>query len=168
MPDRPPFRIRPATPLDAPVLVKHRVEMFRDMFRARNTPVPDGTLEAVRAAAEPLIGEWVTAGSYVGWLAEPLSRPGLVVGGAGVQLRPMLPRPSRDGSALLSGPEAYVLNVFVERAWRRRGIAALLMDHVLSYAKERRLRVVSLHASDEGRPLYEKLGFAATNEMRLG
>jgi hypothetical protein len=24
-----------------------------------------------------------------------------------------------------------------------------------------------LHASDEGRRLYEKLGFAATNEMRL-
>jgi hypothetical protein len=26
---------------------------------------------------------------------------------------------------------------------------------------------VILHASDEGRPLYEKLGFEATNEMRL-
>jgi len=26
---------------------------------------------------------------------------------------------------------------------------------------------VNLHASAEGRPLYEKLGFEATNEMRL-
>jgi len=29
------------------------------------------------------------------------------------------------------------------------------------------LRSVNLHASDEGRTLYEKLGFAPTNEMRL-
>jgi len=27
--------------------------------------------------------------------------------------------------------------------------------------------VVVLHASPEGRPLYEALGFAATNEMRI-
>jgi len=26
---------------------------------------------------------------------------------------------------------------------------------------------VTLHASDKGRPLYESLGFEATNEMRL-
>jgi hypothetical protein len=26
---------------------------------------------------------------------------------------------------------------------------------------------VILHSSEEGRPLYEKLGFEATNEMRL-
>jgi len=168
MPDRIAFRIRPATPLDAPLLAKHRVEMFRDMFRARNSPVPDDTLEALRTAAEPMLGEWVSSGAYLGWLAEPVTRPGLVVGGAGVQLRAMLPRPSRDGSSVVSGPEAYVLNVFVERAWRRRGVAAQLMEHVLAYAKERRLRVVSLHASDEGRPLYEKLGFLPTNEMRLG
>jgi len=167
MADPIPFRIRPATPYDAPILAKHRVEMFRDMFRARNNPVPDETLEALRTASEPVLGEWVHSGTYLGWLAEPVTRPGLVVGGAGVQLRAMLPRPSRDGTGIVAGPEAYVLNVFVERAWRRRGVAALLMEHVLTYARERRLRVVSLHASDEGRPLYEKLGFAATNEMRM-
>jgi len=29
------------------------------------------------------------------------------------------------------------------------------------------MRFVYLHASDEGRPLYESIGFDATNEMRL-
>lgn len=164
MPDRPAFRLRPATPNDAPLLAKHRIEMFRDMGR-----IPDeSTATELRAAAEPMIGEWVADGTYVGWLAEPLTRPGLVVGGAGIQLRPMLPRPDPGRPGIVSGPEAYVLNVFVERAWRRRGVAALLMDQVMSYTKERRLRVVTLHASDEGRPLYERLGFVATNEMRLG
>jgi GNAT superfamily N-acetyltransferase len=164
MNDRSAFRVRPATPHDAPVLAKHRVEMFRDMGRITD----EATAADLRTATEPMIGEWVAAGAYVGWLAEPGTRPGLVVGGAGIQLRPMLPRPSRDGPGILSGPEAYVLNVFVERAWRRRGVAALLMEYVVSYARERRIRVVTLHASDDGRALYERLGFVPTNEMRLG
>lgn len=164
MPDRRPFRIRPATPQDAPVLAKHRVEMFRDMGRIAD----DETAAELRAASETMIGEWIGAGTYVGWLAEPLARPGLVVGGAGVQLRPMLPRPARAGPGTFAGPEGYVLNVFVERAWRRRGVAAQLMEVVVSYARERRIRVVTLHASDAGRHLYERMGFVPTNEMRLG
>ncbi|HXY70663.1 MAG TPA: GNAT family N-acetyltransferase [Gemmatimonadales bacterium] len=163
MNERIAFRVRPAAPHDAPLLSKHRVEMFRDMGQLAD----DDTAAALRSATEPMIGEWIAAGTYVGWLAEPLTRPGLVVGGAGIQLRPMLPRPGRDGPGVLSGPEAYVLNVFVERAWRRRGVAAQLMEQALAYVRERRLRVVTLHASDDGRSLYEKLGFAGTNEMRL-
>ena len=164
MNDRVAFRIRPATPNDAPLLARHRVEMFRDMGRLADEP----TAAELKAATEPLIGEWITAGTYVGWMAEPPTRPGLVVGGAGLQLRPMLPRPGHDAPGMVSGPEAYVLNVFVERAWRRRGVATLLMEQLLAYARERRIRVVTLHASDEGRTLYERLGFAPTSEMRLG
>ncbi len=38
---------------------------------------------------------------------------------------------------------------------------------ILDWLKQRGFRAVNLHASAEGRPLYEKLGFEATNEMRL-
>lgn len=159
----PSFRVRLATPADAPLLARHRVEMFRDMGRIAGEPVA----EALSAAAEPELRAWLAAGTYVGWLAEPVGHTGEVAGGAGLQIRPLLPRPSRDGSAVLPGPEGYVLNVFVERAWRRRGAAALLMDHVLAYAREHRLHTVTLHPSEAGKPLYERLGFAPTNEMRL-
>jgi GNAT superfamily N-acetyltransferase len=158
-----PFRVRAAMAADVPLLARHRVEMFRDM--GRMSAEDDGA--ELRAASETMLGEWIDAGSYHGWLAEPVARPGLVVGGAGVQLRPMLPRPSRDGKSLVTGPEAYVLNVFVERAWRRRGVATHLMQHVLGYTRERRMRMVTLHASAEGRALYERLGFESTTEMRL-
>ena len=157
------FRVRAATPADAGVLARHRVEMFRDMGRLASEAVA----EVLRTAAEPELRAWLANGSYVGWLAEPDDRAGEVAGGAGLQIRPLLPRPSRDGSVVLPGPEGYVLNVFVERAWRRRGVAVLLMGHVLAYAREHGLHTVTLHASAEGKPLYEKLGFAPTNEMRL-
>jgi GNAT superfamily N-acetyltransferase len=163
MNDRSDFIVRAATPADAPILARHRVEMFRDMGRLASEAVA----EALRAAAEPELTAWVANGTYLGWLAEPEGRAGEVAGGAGLQIRPLLPRPSPDGSAVLPGPEGYVLNVFVERAWRRRGVAALLMGHVLAGARERGLKTVTLHASAEGKPLYEQLGFAPTNEMRL-
>ena len=51
--------------------------------------------------------------------------------------------------------------------FRNRGIARQIMLTILAWVKERGLRSVNLHASDEGRPLYERLGFEATNEMRL-
>lgn len=65
------------------------------------------------------------------------------------------------------GPEAIVLNVYVQPAWRRRGIAETLMREVLQSLAARGVRRVVLHASDEGRRLYERLGFVPTNEMQL-
>mgnify|MGYP003548309000 CR=1 FL=1 len=42
-----------------------------------------------------------------------------------------------------------------------------LVDEALGVCRESGVTAVSLHASDAGRPLYESLGFVATNEMRL-
>ncbi len=70
----------------------------------------------------------------------------------------------------LRSPEnvvVYVLNVFVDPGHRSRGIARALMVAITDWARAAGHHVVELHASDQGRPLYESLGFAATNEMRL-
>jgi hypothetical protein len=40
------------------------------------------------------------------------------------------------------------------------------MEHVLAGARAAAVSHLVLHASAEGRPLYEALGFKATNEMR--
>lgn len=68
---------------------------------------------------------------------------------------------------MAEGRHAIVLNVYTEPAWRRRGLAELLMRRVLAWAREERLDRLVLHASQEGRRLYERLGFVATNEMRF-
>jgi hypothetical protein len=38
---------------------------------------------------------------------------------------------------------------------------------MIQWLREQDFGSVVLHASDEGRPLYESLGFRPTNEMRL-
>jgi GNAT superfamily N-acetyltransferase len=67
---------------------------------------------------------------------------------------------------IADGRQAIVVNVFTEPAWRRQGAAALLMRHVLDWARDTKLDTLVLHASSDGRTLYEQLGFVATNEMR--
>jgi GNAT superfamily N-acetyltransferase len=59
------------------------------------------------------------------------------------------------------------VNVYTEPAYRRQGLARELMKKVMEWCAREGVETVILHASEEGRPLYERLGFEATNEMRL-
>jgi ribosomal protein S18 acetylase RimI-like enzyme len=135
--------------------------MFRDM----------GVLPANRErplvnATAAYLAQAIPAGEYLGWLVEAAGS-GEPVGGGGVQLRSILPRPDGANDQIELGPEAIVLNVYVEPAWRRQGVAEALMRAILAELSERGVHRIVLHASPDGQRLYERLGFEVTNEMRL-
>ncbi|MDP9097406.1 MAG: GNAT family N-acetyltransferase, partial [Verrucomicrobiota bacterium] len=112
----------------------------------------------------------LATGEYLGWFAIPKSQPDTIVAGAGVQLRQVPPhpcRPSKEG-VFAKGRHAIVLNVFTEPEWRNRGVAILLMNEIVRWARADKLDRLVLHASAQARALYEKMGFIATNEMRFG
>ena len=129
--------------------------------------LPPSAFDPLRLAAETAVAGALKRGEYVGWLLTPEGEPATVVAGAGVQLRNVLPHPVEIGQVVgvAAGRHGTVLNVFTESAWRRRGLAELLMRHVLEWARAQRLDRLVLHASADGRALYERLGFVATNEM---
>ena len=154
-------RIRLATAADAALLARQRADMFRDMGR-----LDAATYGPLAEASAAYFARAIPAGDYAGWIATADDTTDAPIAGAGVQVRVMLPRPNETGTALTNGPEGIVLNVYTEQAWRRRGVAELLMRHVLEWSRARGLVRVVLHASASGRPLYEKLGFVPTNEMR--
>jgi ribosomal protein S18 acetylase RimI-like enzyme len=155
------FTVRPATTGDVRILARHRVSMFRDMGRQ----LDDATADALLEATTTYLREAVPRGEYVAWLARDAGSD--VIGGAGAQLRRILPRALDVGPGIELGPEALVVNVYVEREWRRRGVADALMRALLESLTARGIRRIVLHASPEGRPVYERLGFVPTNEMRL-
>ena len=82
--------------------------------------------------------------------------------GGGVILVEYHPSP-RDASPR----RPWVVNVYVEQGWRRRGLARRLMDVMVEWIRAEGYFNLFPHASAEGRPLYESMGFGATNEMRL-
>jgi GNAT superfamily N-acetyltransferase len=70
----------------------------------------------------------------------------------------------------LSGREGYVLNVCVEPASRRRGVAgALVRDLLVGAARREGVGRLWLHAGAHGRGVYEVAGFEARRleEMEL-
>jgi GNAT superfamily N-acetyltransferase len=158
------FLVRRARPDEAPTIAWHRARMFQDMGEI-SAEIFDDFRRASQAWAEPVIA----AGDYIGWFAVPKADPDKIVAGAGVQLRRVGPHPCRPRKpgAFAEGRHAIVLNVFTEPEWRRRGLALLLMEEIIRWARAERLDQVVLHASSQARLLYEKMGFVATNEMRL-
>jgi GNAT superfamily N-acetyltransferase len=62
---------------------------------------------------------------------------------------------------------AHVNAVYVKPALRRQGIGRKLMELVLAWARKRGCSRVRLRTSDEGRLLYETLGFRNGREMEL-
>lgn len=147
--------IRLATSADAGVVAHHRAAMFHDMGLVPATAVP-----ALEAASRVYLQAALARGDYVGWVVE---HEGRVIAGGGALLRRLLPRPEHPEG----GEEAYLLNVYTEPEHRRHGVARRLMEVILEWCRARQINRVSLHASDDGRPLYESLGFAQTNEMRV-
>jgi GNAT superfamily N-acetyltransferase len=57
--------------------------------------------------------------------------------------------------------------MYTEPAYRRKGIARELMKRMIDWCRQEGFGTVLLHASKDGRSLYESLGFTPTNEMRL-
>ena len=147
--------IREALPSESAIILHHRRSMFRDMG--------EGTVEELDRMVEvasPWLAWALADGSYRHWLA--LDSSGRVAGGGGVLLCPWPANPKEPCTQ-----RAVILNVYTEPEFRKRGIARQIMLTIMAWVKQQGLRSVNLHASDEGRHLYEKLGFEATNEMRL-
>ena len=159
------FTIRLATPDDVETIAEHRARMFDEMG-----DVAPGAFEIARVKSSERLQDLLNRGEYIGWLAIPAQRPDIIAGGAGVQLRHVLPHPlarASEGDGIAEGRQAIIINVFTEPEWRRQGIALLLLQRIIDWAQAERLDCLVLHASEAGRSLYERLGFVDTNEMRL-
>jgi GNAT superfamily N-acetyltransferase len=149
------FEIRPATIGDSEIIIAHRRAMFYEMgYR------DPAVLDAMVMAFRPWLLRKMEDGEYLAWLA--VRADGSVAAGLGLWLMDWPPHMVGPGSR-----RGNILNVYTNPDSRRHGLARRLMELALEWCRVNRIRAVILHSSNEGRPLYEKLGFRPTNEMRL-
>ena len=160
------FKVRRASPDDAGIIAWHRVRMFQDMGL-----VPKELFESFRTKALDRLAGALASGDYLGWLVSQPELSQEIIAGAGVMLRKVPPFPIRHkngGIRIAEGRQGLIVNVFTEPEWRRRGIAKVLMKTVIAWSREQNLDGLVLHASNDGRALYDQLGFIPTTEMSLG
>jgi len=144
---------RAATPADAALITAHRKAMFTAMGRDR-----ESILDAMSRNFEPWVTRMIIEGKYAGWITLDEGRP---VASAGLLVLDWPPHPLDPASE----HRGYLLNVFVEPECRGRRLAHALVDLCMAEAQRRRMKVVALHTSDAGRPIYESFGFRSTSEM---
>jgi GNAT superfamily N-acetyltransferase len=144
----------PSTSADLETILAHRREMFREMGGGY-----ESKLDTFDKASRTYFENALRDGSYYGLLCEI---DGEIVAGGGVVIA------AWPGSPLnFDARRAWILNIYVEPAYRRRGIARSIVDTLVEWCRRNGFQSVALHSSEYGRSLYEKLGFQSTNEMRL-
>ena len=146
--------IRQAIQNDIPEILRHRRAMYEAMDYT-----DDAALSAMLSTSEPYLTAALANGTFRSWLA--LAGEQVVAGGAVL----ISPWPSHPYD--LECRRATILNVYVYPEFRRRGIARQLMRTMIDWCRKESFAAVYLHASKDGKPLYEELGFEPTTEMRL-
>jgi GNAT superfamily N-acetyltransferase len=148
------FALRRASTEDIDTLVAHRRAMFVDMGYH-----DEAVLDSMAAQCHPWLLDRMNRGEYLAWLA--IAPDQSIAAGAGLWLMDWPPH------MIGSRPRGNILNVYTAVDFRRRGLAAELMKVVMQWCRSNGIDTVVLHASPDGRRLYESMGFAGTNEMRI-
>lgn len=144
----PRISVRRATRADLPVIVDLRLAFDRELLGA---DLPPDRVGPHRSQVADYLATHVDGDTYRLWVAE---EGGRIVGMGGLVVVDRPPHPRSRRSA-----EGFVVNVYALPRWRGRGVGRAVMDALVAEARGLRLRRVYLRTSEEGRPLYEGMGF---------
>lgn len=154
------YPMREATLVDLEVLVSHRRKMFEDIAQAKGGEVDPALLDRMDEAYRVFIQEHMPDGSLHAWVI--LDGKRIVASGAISIIRQSPPHYAYTGGDL-----PLLHSVYTLPGYRRKGLARKVVLQTIDFCREQGYPLMTLHASAEGRPLYEALGFKLTHEMRL-
>lgn len=141
---------------DIDILTKTRIEVLR----AANQLSDDTDMSEVERESYNYYQKALCNGSHIAYLVFDDER---FVGAGGVSFFQVMPTYHNP-----SGNKAYIMNMYTNPEYRRKGIAIKTLDMLIKDAKNKGVTVISLEATDMGRPLYEKYEFVKMNdEMEL-
>ncbi len=150
-----PITIRAATVDDIPDLVALRRLMFESM--GYHDPA---LLHTSDVSCRNYFRQAIPSGEFHGWLATTRGGEAVASGGLVIDRHP--PGPNN-----LTGEVGYIMNIVTVPAYRRQGLARRIMQTIVDWLSAQGIRRITLHATEQGRPLYRELGFDDSNEMIL-
>ncbi|MFA5985699.1 MAG: GNAT family N-acetyltransferase [Methylococcaceae bacterium] len=139
--------VREAVLNDVPQLVELRLQLFAELGGLASAEL----LPDLQEATEVYFTHAFTTGLCKTWLAIADEK---VVAAGSMAIFHRLPYPGN-----LQGHEAYLLNMYTLPAYRGKLAATRILEQMQHYAKAEKFGKVWLHASIDGRNLYERFGF---------
>lgn len=149
------FQISQGKPEDVKILLSHRMKMFHEIKPNNGEYLPD-----FYQVTESWIARKIGDDNFIAFIAR--TADGKVAGSGCVLIKEDQPRP---GSLNTDAP--YLLSMYTEPEYRKKGVATLIIEESIKWAKANGYDRIDLHASPIGKALYEQFGFKQTNEMRL-
>lgn len=150
------FTYKKATIEDIDFLTSSRIEVLK----AANKLAEDVDMTEVEIQTCDYYKKTLASGMHTAYLVFDGDR---FIGAGGISYFRVMPTYHNA-----SGNKAYIMNMYTNPGYRRRGIAYKTLELLVADAKERGITAISLEATDMGRPLYEKFGFVKMNhEMEL-
>lgn len=145
---------RRATVADIDLLANHRHRMWTSIGHRTEAEITehDGRY---RRWMRPRL----RSGEVVGFVAQSSGRT--PVGSGLVWFRSDQPRPKIPTLTI-----PYILSMYTSPEWRGKGIGSAIVHRLVAACRERGYPSVVLHASEQGRSVYRRLGFERTWEMR--
>ena len=136
-----------ATLDDLDALVKMRIKVLR----TANELPESADMGLVENEARKHYASSLPKGSHVAYLVYD---NGSVIGAGGVSFYQVMPTYHNP-----SGEKAYIMNLYTQPEYRRKGIARQTLDLLVKEANSRGIDFITLETTKMGRPLYEKYGF---------
>ena len=140
---------------DLDILMDHR----RKMWITLGSHSPEEIEDCV-----PVYREWLDLSMQTGkvFCFKAVGDNRKIIGTVCVFFRDDIPGPGHPSASI-----PFIFSLYVEDDFRNRGVGTDLTRKCVDLCMERGYTRITLHASDYGRPIYEKMGFRPTTEMRL-
>lgn len=149
------FAVSQAKPEDIEILVKHRLNMFNDMYPKLTKEIEESQDETRQWLEQKLL-----EGTLVCFVVRKEDQH--PIGSGCLWIKKEQPNPTRPR---LEAP--YLMSMYTEKDFRRKGVARLVLKSAIAWSRDQGYDRINLHATDVGSPLYEGFGFKQTNEMQL-
>jgi len=142
---------------DIPELIDLRIEFMKEVIGQKGNV--DGE-ELLRVNLLDYFTKKLPADEFIAWLALEEEE---IIATSGVSFY------NRPPSFMIKdGHCAYIMNMYTKASYRGQGIAKTLFGSIVDEARAKGCSYINLHATELGRPVYEKFGFTASkDEMSL-
>lgn len=150
------LKYKKATIEDLDILTKTRIEVLRAANKLSN----DINMDEVKMMTYKYYKKALCDGTHIAYLIFDGNK---FVGSGGVSFFQVMPTYHNS-----NGYKAYIMNMYTNINYRRKGIAYKTLDMLIKDIKNKGITSISLEATEMGRPLYKKYGFISmNNEMEL-